>query len=170
MNEPDAPGPAVRRAVPADLPSAGRLGALLVGTHHAFDARRFLAATEATPAAYASFLAAQLEKPDAAVLVAVEGGEVIGYAYAAVEGPDYLALRGPAGILHDLVVDPAHRGRGVGRLLLDAALAFLRERGAPRAVLWTAEGNASAQRIFAAGGFRRTMVEMTRELDGPGPA
>jgi ribosomal protein S18 acetylase RimI-like enzyme len=50
-------------------------------------------------------------------------------------------------------------------MLLDAALAFLKSRGAPRVVLETAERNEAAQRLFASAGFRRTMIEMTRELD-----
>jgi ribosomal protein S18 acetylase RimI-like enzyme len=99
------------------------------------------------------------------ILVAEQDRAVIGYAYAGVEGYDYMSLRGPAGVLHDIVVDPKHRGRGVGRMLLDAALAALKERGAPRVVLSTAEGNESAQRLFVRAGFRRTMIEMSRELD-----
>src|SRR5215204_552444 len=160
-------GPVVRRATPADLPRIGRLGALLVEEHHGFDPQRFLAASRGTPEGYASFISTQLEDPDVAVLVADDGGGVIGYAYAAVEGYDYMALRGPAGVLHDVIVDPEHRGRGVGRLLLEAALEFLRSRGAPRVVLSTAEQNEAAQRLFVSTGFRRTMVEMTRELDDP---
>ncbi|MDQ3803324.1 MAG: GNAT family N-acetyltransferase [Acidobacteriota bacterium] len=160
-------GPIVRRATPADLQRIGRLGALLVEEHYGFDSRRFLAARPGTPEGYASFIGTQLEDSDKAVLVADDKGEVIGYAYAAVEGYDYMALRGPAGVLHDVIVDPGHRGRGVGRLLLDAALAFFRSRGTPRVVLSTAERNEAAQRLFASAGFRRTMIEMTRELDDP---
>ena len=93
-------------------------------------------------------------------------GDVIGYTYAGVEGWDYMALRGPAGVLYDIVVDPARRSQGVGRQLLEATLALLAERGAPRVVLSTAEQNEPAQRLFASAGFRRTMIEMTRELDG----
>ena len=63
-----------------------------------------------------------------------------------------------------IVVDPARRGHGVGRQLLDATLAALAERGAPRVVLSTAEQNEPAQRLFASAGFRPTMIEMTREL------
>jgi ribosomal protein S18 acetylase RimI-like enzyme len=48
--------------------------------------------------------------------------------------------------------------------LLDAALTWLRERGAPRVVLSTAAQNETAQRLFEKLGFRRTMIEMTREL------
>jgi len=159
--------PIVRRAAPADLALIGRLGALLIEEHYDFDPRRFLAAKPETSAGYASFLSAQLEAPDKAVLVADDNGDVIGYAYAAVEGYDYMALRGPAGILHDIIVDPEHRGRGVGRLLLNAALEFFRSRGVPQVVLSTAERNEAAQRLFANVGFRRTMIEMTLELDDP---
>jgi ribosomal protein S18 acetylase RimI-like enzyme len=155
----------IRRATPADLALIGRLGALLVEEHYDFDPRRFLAARPGTPEGYASFIGTQLEETDKSVLVADENGDVIGYAYAAIEGYDYMALRGPAGILHDVIVDPEHRGRGVGRLLIDAALEFFRSRGVPRAVLSTAERNEAAQRLFASMGFRRTMIEMTIELD-----
>ncbi len=90
---------------------------------------------------------------------------MIGYTYAGVEGTDYMLLRGPAGELYDIVVDPDHRRHGVGRMLLDATLEALKARGAPRVVLSTAERNLSAQRLFDRAGFRRTMIEMTRELN-----
>ena len=162
----DAPTVTIRPAVPADLPAIGRLGALLVRSHHEFDPGRFVAATPRTERGYASFLATQLDEPDVVVLVAERDGEVVGYAYAGVEGFDYMSLRGPAGVLHDIVVESAHRGQGVGQLLLDATLAALEALGAPRIVLFTAERNEAAQRLFARAGFRRTMVEMTREVNG----
>jgi ribosomal protein S18 acetylase RimI-like enzyme len=160
-------GPIVRRATRADLPKIGCLGALLVKEHYDFDPQRFLAARPGTPAGYASFISAQLEDPNKAVLIAEDNGDVIGYAYAAVEGHDFMALRGPAGVLHDVIVEPEHRGRGIGRLLINAALEFFRSRGAPRVVLLTAARNEAAQRLFASMGFRQTMIEMTRELDDP---
>jgi ribosomal protein S18 acetylase RimI-like enzyme len=160
------PAVTIRPAAPADLRAVGRLGALLVRTHHDFDPKRFMPATPQTERGYASFLGSQLADPDVIVLVAERGGEVLGYTYAAVEGVDYMSLRGPAGVLHDIVIDPTHRGRGVGRMLLDATLTALEARGAPRVVLSTAERNEAAQRLFARAGFRRTMIEMTRELDG----
>jgi ribosomal protein S18 acetylase RimI-like enzyme len=156
----------IRPATPADAPTLGRLGALLVRTHHDFDAKRFLEATAETEHGYGSYLRSQLRKPDIVVLVAEREGEVAGYTFAGVEGYDYMSLRGPAGALYDIVVDPAHRGHGVGAALLEATLAELAARGAPRAVLSTAERNEPAQRLFARAGFRRTMIEMTRELEG----
>jgi ribosomal protein S18 acetylase RimI-like enzyme len=154
----------VRPAAPADMKTVGRLGALLVQLHHEFDPERFIAATSRTQQGYGSFLGTQLEDPSVVVLVAERDAEVLGYTYAGVEGFDYMSLRGPAGVLYDIVVDPAHRGHGVGRMLLDATLAALEARGAPRVVLSTAERNEPAQRLFARAGFGRTMIEMTREL------
>jgi ribosomal protein S18 acetylase RimI-like enzyme len=156
----------IRRARVEDLDTIGRLGALLVKLHHDLDPKRFIAATPRTKEGYASYLGTQLDNPDVIILVADRDGQILGYTYAGVEGTDYMALRGPAGALYDIVVDPEHRGRGVGRMLLDATLTELKARGAPRAVLSTAEGNEVAQRLFARAGFRRTMIEMTRELDG----
>ena len=89
---------------------------------------------------------------------------MIGYSYSGVEGKDYMSLRGPAGILYNIVVDPTRSGQGVGRMLLDSTLDALKAKGAPRVVLSTAEKNPSAQRLFERAGFRRTMIEMTREL------
>lgn len=162
---PDVPADVIiRRARRADLPTIGRLGALLVETHHDFDRKRFIAATRRTAEGYASFLGTQLEEAKVVILVAEQSGEVIGYTYAGVEGHDWMALRGPAGVLYDIIVDPERRRHGVGGMLLDATIAELESLGAPRVVLSTAERNERAQRLFARAGFRRTMVEMTREL------
>ncbi len=164
----DMSGPAIsiRPAAPADSKTIGRLGALLVRMHHDLDPDRFIAATPQTEERYGSFLGSQLAAPDIIILVAERDGEVVGYTYAGIEGTDYMALRGPAGVVYDIVVEPAHRGQGVGRALLDATLEALQAKGAPRVVLSTAERNETAQRLFARAGFRRTMIEMTREA-GP---
>ena len=154
----------IRSATSADVPTLGRLGALMVRTHYEFDPKRFMAVSPQTEARYGEYLATQFGKPDVAVLVAELDGEVVGYVYGGLEGYDYMALRGPAGALYDIVVTPGHRRNGVGRVLLAAILDFLKSRGAPRVVLSTAEHNDEAQRLFARAGFRRTMIEMTAEL------
>jgi ribosomal protein S18 acetylase RimI-like enzyme len=154
---------AIRPATPADAPALGRLGALLVAVHHGFDRDRFIAPSPQTERGYGAFLVREIERAEALVLVAEQAGAVLGYVYGGLEGADFMVLRGPAGLIHDLVVDPAHRGRGVGRGLLEAARMALVERGAPRIVLSTAQQNHAAQRLFAAAGFRPTLIEMTWE-------
>lgn len=156
----------VRRARSSDAAAMGRLGALLVREHYDFDRKRFIAPLPDLAERYGSFLVSQIERPEMVVLVAERDAEVVGYAYAGMEGNDYMALRGPAGVIYDLIVDPDHRRERIGSRLLDAALAELARLGAPRVVLFTAEKNHVAQAMFAAADFRRTMIEMTRELAG----
>jgi ribosomal protein S18 acetylase RimI-like enzyme len=155
----------IRPATGDDVQAIGRLGALLVRTHHDFDAARFMAPSAQTEQGYASFLGSQLARKDVILLVAERAGHVIGYSYSGIEGRDYMSLRGPAGVLHDLVVDGEHRRSGVGQALLDATLEALAARGVPQIVLSTAAPNEAARRLFARAGFRETMVEMTREVD-----
>ncbi|HEX4199748.1 MAG TPA: GNAT family N-acetyltransferase [Caulobacteraceae bacterium] len=165
MSEPSAI--TIRGARPDDAPDLGRLGALLVKVHHEFDPDRFVAPGPGTERGYGGFLAGQLDRKDIIVLVAEQQGAVLGYAYAGLEGNDWMALRGPAGVIYDLVVDPAHRRQGIGRRLLEAAVETLSVRGAPRFLLSTAARNETAQKLFESAGFRRTMIEMTRERNDP---
>ena len=156
----------IRPATSADMEILGGFGALLVALHHELDDKRFIEAAKSTPLRYGQFLQSQLARPEVIVIVAEDDGGLLGYAYAASEGFDYMSLRGPAGVIHDLFVDPGRRREGVGRLLLEAAMAGLKSLGAARFVLSTAHRNEAARSLFAAMGFRPTMIEMTRETDG----
>jgi len=155
----------IRRAKEADLPALGHLGALLLKAHHDFDPRRFMAPGTNPEEGYAWFLGTQLAEQDAAIFVAERGGEVVGYLYAALEPQSWKELREAAGFIHDVVVEERGRRMGTATALVEAAVDWLRTRGAPRVMLWSAEQNDLAQRLFARLGFRRTMVEMTRELE-----
>lgn len=154
----------IRRAGIGDLPALGRLGALLLRTHHDFDSLRFMAPGKSPEEGYAWFLGTQLRDEDVVVLVAEQRGVVVGYVYAGLEPQSWKELREACGFIHDVVVDRGERRGGVATALVEAAAEWLRERGSPRVMLWTAEQNAGAQRLFTKLGFRRTMIEMTREI------
>jgi len=163
----ESPG-TIRPAEARDLPALGRLGAELVRLHHGHDPARFLAPRPGTAEGYGEFLVSQIRDPGAAVWVAERDGEVAGYAFGRLEPMSWMELRGPAGFLHDVVVAETARGAGLGGRLVEAVVRSLEEKGAPRVILWTAEKNEAAQRLFARLQFRRTMVEMTRErADAP---
>ncbi len=153
----------IRAPTLAEIPAVAALAEQLVRQHEGYDARRFVH-LEDPAAGYAKFLPRALGDPSSVLLVAVEGGRIVGYAYATLEGLDYFALLGPCGKLHDLFVDPAARGLGAGEALVRAVQAELQRRGAPRVVLLTATQNQAAQRLFAKVGFRTTMLELTAEL------
>jgi len=160
----------IRRATPSDAAVLGGLGAALVRTHHAFDAQRFLTPGTRLEAGYAHFLRTQLAESDVVIFVAERAGRVIGYVYAGIEPRSWKELRDVAGFIHDVIVEPEVRRTGVAAQLIETAAAWLAGRGVARVMLWTAEKNHTAQRLFERLGFRRTMIEMTRETPPAGTA
>lgn len=155
----------IRKATKQDLEAVGRLGAALLRAHYDFDPQRFMQGGPDAEDGYSWFLNTQLDRPDSLVLVAEAGGQVVGYLYAGIEPRNWKELREEAGFIHDILVDEGSRGAGIAQLLMDAAVAWFRERGVPRAILWTAARNTHAHRLFERLGFRSTMIEMTRELE-----
>lgn len=152
----------VRPATAADGPALGRYGAALARQHHAFDPQRFMLPGD-VEAGYRQWLVREAQNPDAVVLIADRAGEVVGYAYGRLESRDWNLLLDRHGGFHDIWVDDAARGGGIGLQLAEALVERLKALGAPRIVLHTAARNVAAQRLFARLGWRATMIEMTRE-------
>lgn len=53
-------------------------------------------------------------------------------------------------------VDPAARGRGIARRLIEAVARWTRDRGSSRVVLFVQEANTPAQALYERAGFRMT--------------
>src|SRR4026208_1526287 len=102
----------IRRATESDLPSLGRLGALLMQTHYAFDKQRFMAPGTNPAEGYSWFLGSQLHGKDVIVLVAERGEVVVGYVYAGLEPRSWKELREPAGFIPDVAVGESNPGAG----------------------------------------------------------
>ena len=91
------------------------------------------------------------ERPHEEVLVAVVENQVVGYArlghpFPLESGRHVLEVQG-------LAVDPAFAGRGVGRLLVEAAITEARRRGARKLSLRVLGGNARARSLYERCGF-----------------
>lgn len=84
---------------------------------------------------------------DATLLVADRGtGTIAGFCSVTL---DLHSVRfGLRAWVEDLAVDPAHRSEGVGKLLLDAAKAWGRERGATHLGLSSGDARTEAQRFY----------------------
>ena len=154
---------AIRPMVAGDLPAVARLAAELVRLHHRWDSKRFML-VDKIEEGYRWFLGTQLEEPSALLLVAVRDEEILGYLYGSLEERDWNLLLEPHGAVNDVFVEPKARHQGVATALMTEAFARFKARGAPRVVLMSAQPNVEGQRLFESLGFRRTMVEMTREL------
>jgi len=94
------------------------------------------------------------------VLVAERGGEVVGM--VTVQLVVSTAEGALSGLLEDMVVAPAARGRGIGRRLLEAAEGWTRERGATRLQLLADRENGPALRFYERMGWRGTRLVCLR--------
>jgi ribosomal protein S18 acetylase RimI-like enzyme len=154
--------PIIRSGTSADLTAAAALGAELVRLHHTTNPNRFFLPDQPEEG-YAWWLAKEIERHEAVVLVAEVDGSVVGYAYGTIEERDWTILVDRHGAIHDVCVAESARHRGVGKALTLAMIERLEQLGAPRILLNAMVQNESAQRLFASVGFRPTMIEMTRE-------
>ena len=110
----------------------------------------------AKPDTYWEEMTRGLTKPGGHVmLVAEDGGVPIGMAFGVMPRlrPED---RVDAPHLGGMWVDPAARGRGVGRALTEAVLDWARERGCRAIALWVTDGNAAAIALYERMGFTRT--------------
>jgi len=94
-------------------------------------------------------------------LVAELGGDVVGFAAV---GPAHDAAAD--GELWAIYVRPARWGTGIGRTLLEAGEARLRELGHTSAVLWVFEDNPRARRFYEAAGWATDGAKQQAELFG----
>ncbi|HKT85943.1 MAG TPA: GNAT family N-acetyltransferase [Novosphingobium sp.] len=89
--------------------------------------------------------------PGAFSLLALAGDEAVGLANCFTGLSTFAAL--PLVNIHDLVVSPAHRGKGVTRSLMQAVEIEAHARGACKITLEVLSGNAPARALYASLGF-----------------
>lgn len=130
-----APRITIRRATPGDLPAANALESATF-TAHAISPRqmRYLQGS-----------------PRAIFLVALMKRQLVGDAIALVRANPTGSL---SGRIYSVVVDPAHRGRKIGRKLTVALLRELDTLGVGRTTLEVDHANAAAIHLYEQLGFR----------------
>ena len=103
-----------------------------------------------------------MQHPDADVLLAVDGGSIVGLASVHLD-PPFIRF-GKRCWLQDLVVSSSRRSQGIGALLLDAATDWARQRGCTHLELASGEGRKDAHRFYRAQGMTGGMV-FTRKVN-----
>ncbi len=114
----------------------------------------------------AAFLARRLDDPDRQMLVAEVDGEVVGAVDITLVGsPDPGSIMRPIPTV-DLGISVLERwrDRGIGHLLMDAAEANARARGAERMILDMSSANEGALRFYRELGYRDHALVLRRSL------
>lgn len=97
------------------------------------------------------------------------GEEVVGFVSFELERGAYDSDE-TRGIVRNVYVDPAYRGRGVGSDLLDAAEAALVDAGATVVALEAMADNDRARGFYRCRGYAPHRVQFEKPLDGAAPA
>jgi ribosomal protein S18 acetylase RimI-like enzyme len=151
----------VRKATRGDAEKIAEFAVALFELHAVWNPRRFTQI--ATVEGAANFYGGRAE--DGSVLVVEADGEVVGFAYFEYEPTLYTELATQVLWLHDIYVDPAVRGNGVGSSLIAGVRDEAKERGATKVLLSVAVQNAEGHRLFQRNGFEKTMDEMMLPID-----
>ena len=131
---------AIRRAIPADAPSLGRL---LYAFNMEFEEET------SEPEVIGERAAPLIESGDVTVLFAGDGPD--GFAQLRFRPSLYTGALDAH--LEELYVVPERRGRGLGRALLEAAMDYAREHGAKHIDLGTSEDDEAARGLYESAGF-----------------
>lgn len=104
------------------------------------------------------------EDPRSTLLVAEEQGRLIGFLYAVVERDLPIYLCEEFAVIREWWVEPPFRRRGVGRALIDLAIAELAAVGVGQLRVRTGAGDADARALLGRCGFRAGTCEMVKDL------
>jgi ribosomal protein S18 acetylase RimI-like enzyme len=157
--------PVIRRASGKDIAAILRLTQKIYRFHARLDPARF-GVRRGLLAIYRRWLNRLLRDQRAIVLVAERRARVVAYLVGSVEEEIPVYWQPECGWIHDLWVDPRLRRAGLACEMTQLALTHFRTQGQKQVRVQTGIGNKTAQRLFAANGFRDATLEMLIELDG----
>jgi len=107
-------------------------------------------------------IARELEANENGVFVAEEGGRPVGFITTRVDHETQI------GSIPNLAVLPDHQGKGLGRALIGAGLAYLKEQGMTLAKIETLASNPVGQHLYVSCGFREIarQIHYVMNIDG----
>ena len=152
----------IRRADHRDLE---RLVALWIDlTEHHADLDPLYALRDGAEGEVRRLLETQLRDPDTAVFVRETSGQLVGFCSVRIDRAPPIHREVARAEITDVAVRRERRRRGIGRALVEAALAWVRERGVPRVEVRVVAGNAEGQRFWRALGFGPFVDVLHRRL------
>jgi GNAT superfamily N-acetyltransferase len=145
----------IRQATPADLDT------LLSFEQALIDFERPLDATIRSGEIHYYDLEKMIAAETVEIVVAESSGEIVGCGYARIEdSKPYLTHRQHA-YLGFMYVVPAHRGKGVNRLIIETLKQWSNSKGVTYMRLEVFAGNPAAIKAYEKVGFASRLLEMT---------
>jgi GNAT superfamily N-acetyltransferase len=122
---------------------------------------------DTTEADVADRLGRMLARSDQQFVIAEDGDRLLGWVH--VEIAEYVES-GTFAVIGGLVVDRAHRRRGIGAALMAAAEAWARQQGCSVMRLWSSTSRVPAHRFYAGLGYvnAKTQYTFVKPLDDRG--
>jgi GNAT superfamily N-acetyltransferase len=121
-------------------------------------AQAFATSFEVQPESFTRSFAAVFNAPEAFLAVAEEAEVVIGYLLGFMHPAFY--ANGPVAWVEEVMVSPAHRGRGVGRVLMECMEEWAKSMGCPLIALATRR----AAPFYAALGYEESAAYFRKLL------
>jgi GNAT superfamily N-acetyltransferase len=153
----------VRTATIDDVPFVLPMVRAICDLHQRHDPERFRVVDDVIER-YARWLPERATDSRSVFLVAVENGKPVGYAVSTIEPEVPIFWVPECGWIHDIWVQPEHRGRGLARELVRETVKRFGALGVNQLRLHTGTFNDAARKLFAAEGFRPCVVEMLRSM------
>ena len=105
----------------------------------------------------------------AGIWVAEEDGKIVGF--VASDGNWFSKREGKVvGAIHELVILPEYRNKGIGKALVQKAIEYFKSRGLDTAELWVGDKNTQALEFYKSLGFEEKdrfnyWIRMTKPLN-----
>ena len=103
-----------------------------------------------------------LGNADSHILVAESNGSIVGVINFIFRKT--LLHSGGSGLIDEIVVSKAYRGRGIGKRLMDAAVEICRQSGCCELEVSTEITNTRARKFYESFGFEETGVMLEKDL------
>jgi len=156
----------IRRATEQDLDAVVALWREMLETHAEVEPLIWQMSPVAEQYARAH-LAQAITADNCRLLVATERHTVVGFIVLSQEGPSPRLSTMDHGVIEDLGVTRAARRRGVGTVLLDAAMDWFRSEGLKAVTLGYAVNNPMSSAFWRKHGFRPYRVNAVRFTTNP---
>jgi len=153
----------IRPATPQDVPHVLPMVRRICEQHRQWDRARY--DFDQDPAErYDRWMRQRAIDPRSVFFVARQAEALVGFIVGTTEAEIPIYSLKEYGFIHDLWVEEAVRGQGIGRKLAQAAIDAFGKIGVQQIRLDTASSNEIARKLFAGCGFRPSTVQMLREM------